>query len=102
MRERLFDLAVILERLKGRLGKGRDRIGADQLLDVADVAVSRILRRRRCPERPLREGATPAKRLSARAAERSLEVTVSQLCARDSQLTAQHERLVASVLRQEL
>src|SRR6266540_6714098 len=37
-----LDASVVPERHQGRLGQGRDRVGADELFHVADVPVVRI------------------------------------------------------------
>src|SRR5215218_2683457 len=64
------DLAVVLEGLDRLLGHRVDRVAPDQLLDVQHVAVVGVLRRRRCPQAPLRRGALVGQRVPALAGER--------------------------------
>ena len=86
LRERVAHLAVVLERLQ-RLERHRvDRVAADQLLDVDDVAVLGVLGRRRRPQAALRRRALGAQRLPGLAGEQLLVGLVRELRVGDREL----------------
>ena len=87
-------LAVILESADRLLGHRVHSVRADELLDVHDIAVLGVLRRRRSPERPLHIGALAREERPARARERPLVVLVRELRVRDRELAAQRERVL--------
>ena len=76
-------LAVIFERVVCGRGKRVNRVARDQRLDVQHVAVLRILRPRRCPQRTLHIGAPRAELLKSIAAEVFLEELIRELGVRD-------------------
>ena len=83
--ERERDLAVVLERLDRLLGIVFTVSRPDQLLDVEDVAVGRVLGRGRGPEAPLLRRALRLERLPALAREDLLPVLVRELRVRDGE-----------------
>ena len=58
------------EGLHGGVGHGVDGVGADQVVDVEQVGVGRVLGRRRRPQRPLAVGALRLRSASQRAPEK--------------------------------
>src|SRR3954452_4085960 len=77
--ERVAQLAVVIERLDGLAGHRVDRVVPDELLDVDDVAVLRVLRRRRRPQAALCGRALAPQRLPLLAGEDLLVALVGQL-----------------------
>ena len=78
--------AVIAERGEGVRRHRVHGVGADQLLDVEDVRVARVLGARARPEDPLRPGALLSERLPSRAGEDRLVALVRQLGVGDRDL----------------
>src|SRR6266511_3788565 len=96
--DRRRDTAVVFERGQGRLGQSRDGVRADQLLDVAHVAIRRVFRGRRGPERTLWRFTVRAQRVPARTGEYLLEVLVGKLGAGDPKPAAQRQGTPGAVL----
>src|SRR6266511_753126 len=100
--DRRRDTAMVFERGQGRLGQSRDGVRADQLLDVAHVAIRRVFRGRRGPERTLWRCTVRAQRLPARTGEYLLEVLVGKLGAGDPKPAAQRQGTPGAVLVEQL
>src|SRR3954462_2998994 len=83
------DLAVVLEGLDRLLRHGVHRLRADQLLDVDDVAVVGVLRRRGRPEAALFPRALRLESLPARAGVELLVALVGELRVGDRELALQ-------------
>ena len=81
--------AVVAEGIHGRRRHGVDRVGADQLLDVEDVAIGRVLGAGAGPEQPLRPRALGREPLPAGAGEEALVALVGELGVGDRDLAAQ-------------
>src|ERR687890_91697 len=77
--DRLPDLRVVHHVLDGRLGHRVDRVGTDEVLDVHDVRVVRVLGRGRRPQGPLHGGALGDQKIPLGAREYLLELLVDEL-----------------------
>ena len=84
---------MVAERVERGLGHGVHRVGADQLFDVHHVAVGRVLRARRRPQRLLHARARRRELLPAVAGEDVEEPLVRLLRVRDRDLAAQRRAL---------
>ena len=70
---------VVLEGPQGALGHGVDRRRPDEVVDVEQIGVARVLGRGGGPQRPLHAGAPGPQRLPALAGEGAVEVLVGRL-----------------------
>src|SRR5437899_10080792 len=98
LRERQLDLAVILEGADRLLGHGVHRLRADQLLDIQDVAILGILRRRGRPQAALFCGALRLEGLPAWAGEHVEIVLVRELRVGDRELAIQLRGLATDLV----
>ncbi len=87
--ERRTRLTVVAERIHRRRRHRVDRVGADEFLDVLDVAVRVILGAGACPQRPLRTPTFCAHVFEASAAEKFLVALVDEPRVRDRRFAHQ-------------
>ena len=89
--DRPLQRAVVLEGAQGRLGHRVHGGRPDQVVDVEQVGVGRVLGRGRRPQRPLHAGALGPQRLPALAGEGAVEVLVGHLGLGHGRLAPQGE-----------
>ena len=82
---------MILEGVDSGLGKGVDRAGSDEVVDVQGVGVGGVLGRRRRPQRPLHAGAVGRELGPPRAGELVAEQLVGELGLGDSSAATEGE-----------
>ena len=98
--EAVARLAVVAERIERRRRHGVDGVGADQFLDIEDVAVVLVLGAGGSPQQPLRLGALGGEFLPAGTCEQALVILIGHLRVGDRDLALQRAQpfLLAGVV----
>ena len=74
---------MVQKSIERRLGNGIHRVWPDELVNIKDIRVRRILRAGRCPQRSLHPGAASSKRLPTRSGKRIQKIGVGEATLRN-------------------